>query len=558
MLISLSIRDFAVISSSELEFASGMTVISGETGAGKSLLVDALGFLSGARADSGMVRHGADRAELSASFSLSDANLATAWLKRQDMDDGDECLIRRVLRADGGSKAWINGRSATLGQLSEIASLLVEIHGQHAQQRLLVKADQLSMLDELGDYQTVRDTVSAHASAWRSAHKALDALTSNGDVEYRKQTLAESLNELDDAVLEPEAQEVLFARHKRMSHSAELIEACHDIAVDLEGDESRAGLLANLHRVKSELTKVSRFEPKLAEIAQLLDTAAIHTEEAAQNLAVIRDDVALDPQAMAQAERDMSRLQDLARKYRTRPELLLETRNALAEELDSLANAETTQRELEIALETHASAWQAAAAELSKARTGIARQLSERISGLMATLGMEGGQFEVAIEPTGTAPPDPLGAERIEFLVSANPGQPLRPLRRVASGGELSRIALAIQVAAIDGDIAPTMVFDEVDSGIGGAVADVVGGLLSTLSARCQVMCVTHLPQVAAHGAHHYRVNKSKSEGLTQSALEILNEDARIDELARMLGGSKKTAAVHAAAKALRNEAMSA
>ena len=555
MLTSLSIRDFAVISNSELEFAHGMTVISGETGAGKSLLVDALGFLSGVRADAGMVRHGADRAELSATFKLDDAPAATAWLESHDLDDGPECLLRRVLRADGGSKAWINGRPATLGQLTEVAGLLVEIHGQHAQQRLLSKPEQLAMLDDLGTHGAALAQVSQHALAWRAARKALDALTARGDVEFQKQALDEALTELDDAVIDPVAQASLFARHKRMSHSAELVEACSTVAARLEGDEEGAGAISGLNSATIELRRAAAYEPKLADVAALLDSAVIHVEEAAHLLAVVRDDVEVDPHAIAQDESALVRLQDLARKHRSRVELLHEVRASLSGELDALANAENDQRDLETALAHHAAAWGNAAQSLSQARRKTATQLSEAVSDLMTTLGMEGGRFEVAIEPVESGQPDPAGAERVEFLVSANPGQPPRPLRKVASGGELSRIALAIQVAAMRGEIAPTMVFDEVDSGIGGAVADVVGALLQKLSARCQVMCVTHLPQVAAHGTHHYRVDKSKAEGLTQSALLVLDEAARVEELARMLGGSKRTTAVHAAAKALRQEA---
>lgn len=558
MLTSLSIRDFAVISTSELEFAEGMTVISGETGAGKSLLVDALGFLSGVRADAGMVRHGADRAELSATFSLSDSPAAATWLKANAMDEGDECLLRRVLRADGGSKAWINGRAATLGQLGEIARLLVEIHGQHAQQRLLSKPDQLVLLDDLGQHESQLNAVSTHALAWRAARKSLDALTERGDVEFRKQALSEALEALDDAVIDPLAQEALMSRHKRMSHGSELIDTCGHVAAGLEGDESRAGVVSTLNGLIADLRRAAPFEPKLNDVAALLDSAVIHAEEAAHALAVVRDDVEVDPDAIAQAEAALVRLHDLARKHRTRVELLHETRAELALELDSLANAEATQRALETALEEHQAAWATAAAALGKARVKTAKGLASAVTALMGTLGMEGGTFDVLVEPGSSTQPDPVGTERVEFLVSANPGQPPRALRKVASGGELSRIALAIQVAAMRGDIAPTLVFDEVDSGIGGAVADVVGALLRKLSSRCQVMCVTHLPQVAAHGTHHYRVDKSKAEGLTQSALEVLDEEARVEELARMLGGSKRTAAVHAAAMALRREAMNA
>ena len=550
MLTRLTIRDFAVVASTELEFGPGMTVISGETGAGKSLLVDALGLLSGLRADSGMVRHGAERAELHAEFDLGDRPDALAWLREQELDDDEACQLRRTLRSDGGSRAWINGRPATLAQLSELASLLVEIHGQHEHQALMAKASQLQLLDAYGRHGVPLADVGAAANAWAALLRERDALVRAGDVSDRIALLDHQWRELDREVLEPASIAELSASHRRHANAAGLIDICERALSTLEGDDGPS-LLQTLQHLRTDLGKSHNDEPRLGEVDGMLDAAAIQIDEALRLLQRIRDDLDLDPDQFEALEDRLARLHALGRKHRVPPESLHEVRDRIASELEGLRNTDARLAVLDEELLQASARWKATAAVLSAARREAAASLSAATSALIGELGMGGGRFEVALEATSADRPDALGAERVEFLVSANAGQPPRPLRKVASGGELSRISLAIEVAALGVDEVPTMVFDEVDSGIGGAVAEIVGQKLRALGSRRQVLCVTHQPQVAAQGHAHYRVSKAEASGMTQSAVQKLDAKARQEEIARMLGGVEVSREAHAAAKRL-------
>ena len=554
MLTRLSIRDFAVVARAELEFASGMTVISGETGAGKSLLVDALGFLCGARADAGSVRHGAQRAELAAEFSLADARSAADWLREAELDDTDHpdppaCQLRRTLNADGGSRAWINGRPATLSQLAELTSRLVEIHGQHEQQALLARATQTGLLDAHARHPVLCQKTRETALQWRRLHDERDALLALGDVGDRRDWLQHQLQELQAEALEPEALAELDRSHRRHAHAASLIAACELALQQLAGDDA---LASRLQHVRGALQREASHEPRLTEDDVMLDSASIQMDEALVMLERIRDDLDLDPAALLELERRLSRVQDLARKHRLPPDKLAGHRDALAAELDSLTDAGDRLQRLDQAIQTACAQWREAASALTASRQQAGDALAAEVSSLIGQLGMEGGRFEVALDPIADPRvPDPNGLERADFLVSANAGQPPRPLRKVASGGELSRISLAIEVAMQGLDPVPTMVFDEVDAGIGGAVAAAVGARLRALGDGRQVLCVTHQPQVAAAGHAQYRVSKAAQEGITQSSVERLDEAGRIAEIARMLGGAKVTAEATAAARRL-------
>jgi DNA repair protein RecN (Recombination protein N) len=553
MLKRLSIKDFAVVSATELEFGPGLTVVSGETGAGKSLIVDALGFLSGLRADSGVVRHGAQRAELDAEFDLSDSPAALAWLREQEFDDGQACQLRRTLRADGGSRAWINGRPATLTQLGALAALLVEIHGQHEHQALLSRTSQLALLDAFGRHEQELAAVGTAARAWSALLRERERLNAAGDVSDRIDFLTHQHAELEREALDPAAIEDLVAAHRRQAHGTELVATC-DAALERLGGDGDA-LPAAVQQVRSLLGRMQAHEPRLAEVDALLEGAAIQLDEAAVLLDRVRADLDIDPDQLQEQEQRLSRLHELSRKHRVPPDALAAHRDALAVELDSLVASASRLARLAGEIDAAAGGWRAAAARLGSARAKAATRLGKATTALIAELGMGGGRFEVALEPTAGDTPDPQGGERAEFLVTANAGQPPRPLRKVASGGELSRISLAIEVAALGMDAVQTMVFDEVDSGIGGGVAGIVGRKLRDLGSRRQVLCVTHLPQVAAQGHAHYRVSKAESAGMTQSSVRQLDDAGRQEELARMLGGIEVSREARAAARRLLREA---
>lgn len=555
MLTHLALKDFAVVRATELEFGRGMTVISGETGAGKSLLVDALGFLSGLRADSGVVRHGSERAELAADFDLADHAPARDWLRDHELDEDGQCQLRRVLRADGGSRAWINGRPVTLAQLGELAGLLVEIHGQHEHQSLLSRASQLALLDGHAGNEAERAAVRAAAAAWQALLAERESLQAQGDVSDRIGWLEHQLAELEREDLDPAALAALDAAHRRQANAAALIAACDDALARLGGDDAPS-LARQLQQARAGLARAAEHEPRLAAADGLLEGAAVQIEEALALVDRIRDDLELDPARLDELERRLGRVHDLARKHRLAPVELAAHRDGVAAELERLRGAGERLDRLAGEIAAAAAAWRAAADALSATRRCAGDALSAATTTLIDELGMGGGRFRVELEPVDGQRPDPNGAERVEFLVAANAGQPPRPLRKVASGGELSRISLAIEVAALGSDAVPTMVFDEVDSGIGGAVAQIVGRKLRALGRARQVLCVTHLPQVAAQGHAHYRVSKAPVEGITRSAVERLDDAGRERELARMLGGVEVGAEAHAAARRLLDEAV--
>ena len=554
MLVSLYVKDFAIVHEVEILPTAGLTVVSGETGAGKSLLVDALMLLAGARADSAVVRHGADRAELVARFSPAAGSAAQAWLRESELDEDNDCQLRRVIRADGGSRAFINGRPVTLSQLSELGALLVEIHGQHEHQALLDRRHQLALLDAFARHPAELESLRSSARDWQRAGEAIAAIERLGETRVRRDLLNHQIEELASEALAPESIEALVLEHRRQSHATSLIEGCADVASSLDGDDA-VGLPGTLRRLRHELARLSEHEPRLSEVDALLDGAQIQIDEAATTLGRIRDGLELDPARLTELEQRLARLQDLARKHRVAPEALQELQQHLQRELDGLGENDARLARLREQREAAVAQWRKTAARVSHGRVQASEQLSGSISALMDELGMAGGCFVADLERMAGDDPHPDGAERVEFLVSANPGQPPRALRKVASGGELSRISLAIEVAALGLDQVPTMVFDEVDSGIGGAVAEVVGQKLRALGCERQVLCVTHLPQVAAQGHRHLRVSKADGGNGTRSQVEALDHTARIDELARMLGGVEITEATLAHARQMLDHA---
>ncbi|MDO4709929.1 MAG: DNA repair protein RecN [Pseudomonadota bacterium] len=551
MLTRLAISDFAVVQQAELAFDTGMTVISGETGAGKSLLVDALGFLCGQRADASVVRHGAERADLTAEFSLHDTPAARDWLAVQEMDEDDGlCRLRRVLRADGGSKAWINGRMVSASQLAELAALLLEIHGQHAQQALLARPAQLALVDQYGDHQNLLDEVAQAARHWQQLKREQDTLTARGDVSERCEYLRHQLAELEAETLEPDAIATLEAEHRRLAHGSELASAQNQaLAWVAEGDEFNA--LALLHRARHALADVIEHDARLADIDAMLESASIALDEASDALRRLGDDAELDPAHFDALDARLQRLHTLARKHRVGMDELIEVRAAITRELEQLENASERLAGLEAEIVKAVAAWRKAAEKLGAARSRAAATLASAVLAIIRELGMGKADFQIQLIAQDDSPPDPQGAERVEFMIAANPGQPPKPLRKVASGGELSRISLAIEVASRAAGGAATMIFDEVDTGISGAVAEVVGQKLRALGQHVQVMCVTHLPQVAAQGHQQWRVSKAGDEMVTLSTVERLDAAGRVEEIARLLGGVNISDAVREAARSL-------
>ncbi len=535
MLTQLQLRDFVIVDRADLEFAPGMTALTGETGAGKSIVVDALGLLAGGRATADVVRQGAERAEASASFtSLPPA--ALAWLRDQSIDHEGEVLLRRVIGSDGRSRAWLNGQLVSLQSLRELAELLLEIHGQQEFQHLVRREAQRSLLDE---HAGAGELVAAVAAAWeaqRACQAELDALrTAAGDRDARLDLLRYQLNEMQADVGTGPEIEALFVERARIAGSGRLGEAARTaLAAAADDEDANAQLL--LARAQSALRSAGSQDPALAEALRCIAEALIQVDEASGTLRRFVDALDIDPARQDEVERRAAALEALARKHRLAVTDLPLQRERLAQELAALENSAVSLANFEARLGTLLATYRTAALRLSGARRKAAAELGTDITQLMQKLGMKGGSFVVEVV-ADEARTSAQGIDAVEFLVSANPGQAPKPLAKVASGGELSRISLAIQVAAAARTGVACMVFDEVDAGIGGAIAEIVGRQLRALGERGQVLCVTHLPQVASQAHAQFRVSKRTDGKATRTTLEALRGAERVDEIARMLGG---------------------
>jgi DNA repair protein RecN (Recombination protein N) len=535
MLHSLQLKDFVIVERCELELGAGLTALTGETGAGKSIVVDALSLIAGGRAAADVVRHGAERAEVTAAFSqLPPA--AHAWLEAQSIEHDDEVLMRRVITSDGRTRAYVNGQMVPVQLLRELADALIEIHGQQEFQRLVNRAVQRELLDAQLEELALPARVRALFERHRAVRGELETLRSAAQSrDVRLDLLRYQLAELDAEVTTGAAIEELFLEQKRISSRGRLAEAAR-VALEAlyEREEDSAHDL--IGRAGSALRSAADTDPGLSETAALVTQAGIGVREAADALRRYLDRLAMDPAHQEKIERQAAALESLARKHRVAAAELPAQAARLRTEIETLAHAEQSLAHLEEELARVAGEYAREAERLSAARRRAAALLSARISDLMQVLGMKGGRFVVGIEPAAE-PVTPHGQDAIEFLVSANPGLPPKGLAKVASGGELSRISLAVQVAASADAQAPCMVFDEVDAGIGGATAEIVGRQLRALGARTQVLCVTHLPQVAAQAHQQLRVSKRTERGVVRTAVEPLSPAERVDELARMLGG---------------------
>ena len=537
MLVSLQIRDFAIVDRIAAEFAPGMTVLTGETGAGKSILVDALGLVLGERGSSKLVRNGAKRAEFSAEFDVSTLPHARAWLEENSLDEDDECLLRRVINADGRSRAFINGNAVPIQQLKSLGEMLIDIHGQHFHQSLGRKTIQRDLLDHYGGLMELREQTAAAFVQWTSLVARLESLlAADADRESRLDLLGFQLRELETLGAEPGEFDALQAESQKLANSERLVEGV-TLALAVLSDDDNSNATTALAEALRSVENLVEFDDKLKTVAGLLENAAIQVNEACDELRRYGGSIDMDPQHQNQVEQRLDSMQSIARKHRVTPPEVPQLVTRLREEFDELSHAEERGKELEHEATIAEAGYRDHAVELSRRRKGAAAKFAVAVTETMAGLGMPGGVFEIDVKALPADAARVTGMDEIEFQISANPGQPPLPLSRVASGGELSRMSLAVQVIASDGSTIPTMVFDEVDSGVGGGVAEMVGRRLAELGNNRQVLCVTHLPQVASLANHHIRISKVTDGKATRTGIHELEPGERIDELARMLGG---------------------
>jgi len=543
MLTYLQIRDFAIIDAIELEVHPGLTVLTGETGAGKSILVDALQLLAGGRAGSEVVRHGAERAEITGTFDLSKTpRELKRWLEEQSIaaGEGDELSIRRVVSSDGRSRAYMNGQAVAIQALREAGNILIDIHGQHEFQSLTRAAAQRDLLDGYGRLEQATGQVGITHRVWLGLlNSTLELEGKARDRDAKLELLRYQVSELNALQLKEGEFESLVDERARLANRGKLADATQTaLSLLYEGEEGSAH--AGVSRALQALQTAGSVDPKLAAVLPMVEEAGIQIREAARELAHYRDGLELDTSRQGQVESRLAAIEELARKNRSVPGGLIARAAELNAELASIERADTDLAALRKDLASALEEFRTLASQLSAKRTTAGRALSKDISTRMQSLGMAGGRFQVEVTQDGTQEPTQYGVDQIEFRVTANPGQPLRPLSKVASGGELSRLSLAVQVSVAARETR-CMVFDEVDSGIGGAIAEIVGRELRSLGERGQVLCVTHLPQVASQGHHHLRVAKSTDGRTTRTSLTHLTPLDRVEEIARMLGGVEVT-----------------
>jgi len=550
MLAHLSVNNFAIVKSLQLELAQGMTTITGETGAGKSIAIDALGLCLGDRAEANMVRQGEDKTDISASFLLDNNIAATRWLEDNDLLEGNDCILRRVITKEGRSRAFINGSPVPASLLKSLGQLLINIHGQHAHHQLMKSDYQLAMLDQYAGHTTLIAKSKTSYQAWRQADNHLKQLRQNSQENLaQKQLLEYQIKELNELALSEEEFAELEQEHKRLANSGELASTCQQ-AIELiyEGEEVNA--LGILQSANNSLIQLAELDERLVELPNLLAEAIIQIEETNNELRNYLDGIDVDPARMAYVEERFSKIMSMARKHHVMPEELYAHHQDLLKQVEALDCSDEKLDALGEEVEQKRRLFLTAAEKLNKSRMRYAKELNKLITSSMHELSMEKAKFCIdVVRDENNA--SPLGIDRVTFLVSTNPGQPLQAIAKVASGGELSRISLAIQVITAQKVDTPSLIFDEVDVGISGPTAAVVGKMLRTLGESTQVMCVTHLPQVAGCGHQQLFVAKQTKAGKTETQMRNLDDEQRIEELARLLGGSQITDSTLANAKEL-------
>ncbi|WP_386081817.1 DNA repair protein RecN [Vreelandella sp. F11] len=536
MLTQLAIQDFAIVDHLELDLSGGMTAITGETGAGKSILLGALGLCLGERADAGSVRHGRERTDLSARFDIQHLPAAVEWLTARELPT-EECLLRRVVTANGRSKAWINGQPATISDLKSLGEQLIQIHGQHAHHALMREETHLALLDDYAGLNGATTQLADTFREWRNARRQLKKLSEEGsEVEAKRQLLRYQVEELDQLGLAEGELATLEEEQHSLAHAEETLRETQFAADCCASDEG--GALSLLNQAYAHLSALPGSDKgTLANTLAMLSDARIQVEEAASELNRLASTTELDPERLAWVEERMSDVHRIARKHHIAPEELYALHADLQREVAQLEEGGNDLEALSARVVELREAYRQEAKKLTESRQKAALRLGKEVQQQLGFLAMGKARFEV--EVTAKDAPSPEGLDRVQFLISANPGQPARPLTKVASGGELSRISLAIQVVAATHSTVPSLVFDEVDVGISGATAEIVGQLLRKLGENGQVMTVTHLPQVAAQAHQHLHIEKQAKRDTTLTQMALLDEQGRISELARMLGGVK-------------------
>lgn len=550
MLAQLTISNFAIVRELEIDFHAGMTAITGETGAGKSIAIDALGLCLGNRADGSMVRLGASRADICARFTLADTPSAKHWLADNQLDEGHDCLLRRTISSDGRSRGFINGTPVPLSQLRELGQHLIQIHGQHAHQLLLKPEHQKDLLDAYSDQPLLLAEMRTAYQNWHQSCRQLAQYQQQmNERESRRQLLQYQLKELNEFSPQQGEYEQIDEEYKRLANSGQLLSLSQS-ALYLLADGEEQNIVSMLYTARNQLTELAELDSKMNELIIMLDEASIQISEASDELRHYSERLDMDPNRLYELEQRLSRQMNLARKHHVSAEELPELHRQLLEEQKALDEQETNQAELSEAVQVHYQQAVTIAKQLHDKRQYFADELTHLITQSMQALSMPHGKFKIQVQ----FEPEHLGiegADRLEFQVTTNPGQPLQALAKVASGGELSRIALAIQVITAQKMETPALIFDEVDVGISGPTAAIVGRLLRQLGESTQVMCVTHLPQVAGCGHQHYFVSKETDGEVTETQMNRLDKKARLQELARLLGGSEVTRNTLANAKEL-------
>nr|VFK37883.1 MAG: DNA replication and repair protein RecN [Candidatus Kentron sp. TC]VFK41680.1 MAG: DNA repair protein RecN (Recombination protein N) [Candidatus Kentron sp. TC]VFK53809.1 MAG: DNA repair protein RecN (Recombination protein N) [Candidatus Kentron sp. TC] len=551
MLVHLIVRDFVIVDRLELAIQPGMTVMTGETGAGKSILVDALGLTLGERANGVVVRAGCKRAEIIAVFDISRQPDVREWLREQAIDSEEcECILRRSISADGRARAFINGRPAPLQLLRELGDRLVDIHGQHAHQSLLKNSVQRDIVDAYGGNDSYRKEIAELYAESKEKNRELRhyAGESGEENDARLEWLRFQVEEIEGLNLEPDEMDALDEEHRRLGHGAEIISACQGI-LDQIGLDSDDAVLGRIDTSLRALHGLCSYDRRLEDIYTLFDTAIIHLKEGAGTLRQYASGLGVDEERLRWVEARLASIHDLARKHRVPPDGLAKLAEELREEIIRIEQSATLITELHRQLAALKEQYRVLASRLRERRIDAGAKLSAEVTKNLQRLGMPGGKLEISVLPRDDEHPMPSGLDEVVYKVSTNPGQSAKPLTQVVSGGELSRIALAIQVIVSEDTGTPTLIFDEVDAGIGGQVAEIVGRHLRHLGRTRQVLCITHLPQVASQAHHHLKVQKCADEDSTQISLASLNEPGRIREIARMMGGVRITAKTRAYAR---------